>query len=702
MEDKYLNTEDIEEITAARLYPLIKSFFENLTAVQWHTIRSGDLDIATKSLLGELIVGITEIGVKHFEMMTQNANTEISEDGVLSKMSTIVPQAFAEALETVPQADKESTENFQHLLAKEVVLSIISAQSSDSKTSFGEREHILPPKRLNKMIHFAGRMIRAFISKMNYFSTSTDTSSSSSSSDSDEDTKMLDSRSVPKEYLDQGYKTPTIGPQDSLDSEFLETVKFHIKNAADSFMQNWKKIMSPHYNKEQPQTTEEIEEIARQLTFLVEAKIQCSLERGEVTTPASFAEKCKQSLQNNAGKLKTFFTKQFAKATILRIAKNTRAKFQRKEKVESSESVEELVNDVDLLLQTVKDRNSNEFELFKQISIGKSLEFTQALTDMLNKYAVGDMGPETLPDCFRTAHVNLQVKVFLALMRWWLCTQAESHSQSVMLAILGTQEPQTEPQTQPQTETQTEPQTQPQTETQTETQTQPQTQPQTETQTQPQTQPQTETQTQPQTQPQTETQTETQTQPQTQPQTETQTQPQTQPQTETQTQPQTQPQTETQTQPQTMESIPVVTSQPKPEPFVLDDPVHKAYIKIVLHKLFNRIAKKLKMKCTCVGTQKIHTWLLEEVWGELRDKKLTITPQNLKNLEKYILRDLRNFFGSVETVQVALELQKSTAVKIITQCLTEHLSDTKKKPNAIVRFFTALTKAITKPFRRTT
>lgn len=227
MEDKYLNTEDIEEITAAHIYPVIRSFFENLTAVQWHTIRSGDLDIATKSLLGELIVGITEIGLKHFEMMTQNANTEISED--------VLPQAFAKALEMVPQGDKGSTENLEHLLAKEVVLSIISAQSSDSKTSFGEREHILPPKRLNKMIHFVGRMIRAFIAKMNYFSTSTDTSSSSSSSDSDEDTKMLDSPSVPKEYLDQGYKTPTIGPQDSLDSEFLETVTFHIKNAADNF-----------------------------------------------------------------------------------------------------------------------------------------------------------------------------------------------------------------------------------------------------------------------------------------------------------------------------------------------------------------------------------------------------------------------------------------------------------------------------------
>lgn len=52
-------------------------------------------------------------------------------------------------------------------------------------------------------------------------------------------------------------------------------------------------------------------------------------------------------------------------------------------------------------------------------------------------------------------------------------------------------------------------------------------------------------------------------------------------------------------------------------------------------------------------------------------KKLTITPQNLKNVEKYILRDLRNFFGSVEYVQVALELQKSTAVKTIAHSLTE-------------------------------
>lgn len=80
----------------------------------------------------------------------------------------------------------------------------------------------------------------------------------------------------------------------------------------------------------------------------------------------------------------------------------------------------------------------------------------------------------------------------------------------------------------------------------------------------------------------------------------------------------------------------MMTKDDKPEPFVLDDRVNKAYIKIVLHKLFSRIAKKLKIKCTCVCTPKIHTWLLEEVWGELRDKKkkLTITPQNLKKCGK--------------------------------------------------------------------
>lgn len=594
MEDKYLNTKNIEVVTAAQLYPVIKSFFENLTPMQWHTIRSGDLDIATKSLLGELIVEITEIALKHFQMMTQNANTEISEDSVLSKMRTIVPQAFAQALGTVPQDNKASTEKLEQLLAKEVVLSIKSSQSSDSKTSFEEHKRTIPPKRLNKMIRFAGRMIRGLISKMNYYSTSTDTSSFS---DSEEETKLLDSPSVSKEYLDQGYKRPAMGSQDSFYSEFLKTVKFHIKKAADKFFPILHKTRSPHYNKEQSRTTEEIELLAKELTHLVEAKVQCSVEPGEVITSTSFVEKCKQSLQNNAGKLKTFFAKQFAKSTIVRIAKKTRAKFQRKEKVESSESVEEIVNDVDLLLQTVNDCSSNELELFNQISMGKSLEFTQALTDMLNKYAVGGMAAETLPDCFRTAHVKLQVKVFLALMRWWLSTQAESHSDGVMLAILGT---------------------------------------------------------------------------------------------------------ETTAEAQTSERISVVTSQPKSEPFVLDDPVRKAYIKMVLHKLFSRIAKKLKIKVTCVCTPKIHTWLLEEVWGEIRDKKLTITPQNLKNVEKYILRDLRNFFGSVEYVQVALELQKSTAVKTITRSLTEHLSDAKKKPNGIVRFFTALAKAITKPFRRTT
>lgn len=100
-------------------------------------------------------------------MIAQNANIEVSEETVLDNMGTILPEPLAETLKTDDQGHKDSTENSEELFAKEVVLSVQSAQSADTKTSFTSGgEHIIPPKHLNKIISFGGRIIKAFISMM--------------------------------------------------------------------------------------------------------------------------------------------------------------------------------------------------------------------------------------------------------------------------------------------------------------------------------------------------------------------------------------------------------------------------------------------------------------------------------------------------------------------------------------------------------
>lgn len=47
------------------------------------------------------------------------------------------------------------------------------------------------------------------------------------------------------------------------------------------------------------------------------------------------------------------------------------------------------------------------------------------------------------------------------------------------------------------------------------------------------------------------------------------------------------------------------------------------------------------MACICGCSENIHSWLLEEVWGELQDKELILVQENLQNFKKYILKDLR-------------------------------------------------------------
>ncbi|CAI5662150.1 unnamed protein product [Oreochromis niloticus] len=574
------------ELTTARVHAVIKSFFENMTAERWRSIKSGNPDIATKTLLAEAIIEIIEIASKHFQIISQNANIEVSEEAVLDSMGNILPKPLAEALKTYNRGHEDSTENLEELFAKEVVLSVQSAQSADSKTSLTlEDQHIIPPNQLNKIINFGGRMIKAFISVMKSVGMSSDTVSLT---DSEVDTEILDSQ------LDRQHEILMIGSQGSLNTATLKTTEFVIQKAVAELLPVQDQTEDPEFNKLKSATIEESKQFAKELTRSAEAEIQNSPESDEVITPASFKDKLEQPQKNTLAKIKAFFAKQFAKATILRAVKNIRATFQNTGKDESSESLEQVVHD--FLLQTVKDVSENEtcqLELFKNISMGKSLEFTNQLTEMLDHHASPGMAPETLPDRFRRAYINRKVRVFLGLMRWWFFTQAESQSQSVMLALRGTQSV-TEPQT----------------------------------------------------------------------------------------------------------SVP--TSHPKPDHTVPDASVRKAYIKVILCKLFSRIAKKLNIMCTCGCSENIHSWVLEEVWDQLQDKELIITPQTLKNLEKHILKDLRDVFGSVESVQVALELQKSTAVKLIATSLTEHLSKPKKTPSAIVRFFTALAKAITKPFKRTT
>lgn len=181
-----------------------------------------------------------------------------------------------------------------------------------------------------------------------------------------------------------------IGSQDSLNTANLKTVEFAIKKAVEEFLPILDQPKDPQYNKVQSETTEESELLQSSSLIQLRQRLKMLQRVAKLSLLHHFKRNFKQSLENNSGKIKIFFVKQFGKAAILRIAKNTRAKFLRKGKVESSELLEQLVND------------------------------TQVLTDMLNKYASQGMASETLPDLFRRTYIKRKTKVFLALMRWWL------------------------------------------------------------------------------------------------------------------------------------------------------------------------------------------------------------------------------------------------------------------------------------------
>ncbi|KAL3969607.1 inactive dipeptidyl peptidase 10 [Sarotherodon galilaeus] len=327
-------------------------------------------------------------------------------------------------------------------MVKEVVRSF---QSADSKSAGEERisQRIVPPKRLEEMVNSAVQIIRGFCSKLDCMpSCIRRTTSPDEEPHSSTQVEHLDIKVDLENVLEK---------VDSLKTETSEIVHAAIHEAVNELNEiiDEELIKLAEYS---PLLSDIAEENESFTSSLVNSVVE-DISEGPCGSwsLAQIKEKIQQSLKKAADKIKSFFAKRFAKVMILRTAIQLWSRCHSTPAAKSSESVQKLVGHVNSLIinKETLEKEKNEFKrLQDRLSQGKLLVFTELLTDILHQYTSEGMGPEIVPEQVVMAerqkilHNDLQAKArrFLGLFRWWLNTQAESHSQRVILALLDTQE----------------------------------------------------------------------------------------------------------------------------------------------------------------------------------------------------------------------------------------------------------------------
>ncbi len=444
-------TEEIPEVRVDSVRPLIESFFKRMTEEQWTLLKSGSPDNATKILLADLLLDIITSVSKALLTALGSTHGDVSEELVLSSLGNTLPQSFAEVLD-VHQVRCVSSERLSDLIAKEVAESVNSALSAT--VCFAEPElhqHVTPPGRLNAMLTHVCNMLKEFMAKMKILCTHRPHRQRKSPATSQEELSLEDLESADIDDGCQSSDKPVEPEIPEKTSSEDSSVKETAKSVQDIIMKEVSEIIEPllddvsdsEYELLQSESSMEIEVVADEIAQIIE-KVKSS-EKTDMAGPSPKPkEKTKLSMTGVWDKIKSFLAKCFAKAWIHHMVAQLRNKFHKDSKVESRESIQSLMADVDSLLLTEDgeaQQGGNEvcvFRRFENISSGGDLIFTQELSDLLYRHTTDGMVPEMTPAAMY-ADIQNRVRSFLGLMSWWLNTQAGSHSRRMTHALMDTE-----------------------------------------------------------------------------------------------------------------------------------------------------------------------------------------------------------------------------------------------------------------------
>lgn len=379
---------------------LIQAFVEQLTEDQYESLKTGSPNNSTRIQLAKLLIDI----LTSLSKMCKNHNSRMTEKKVIGLLGNSLAQMFATVLKAEEAASSADVETLNRLIGAEVTEMVKSEQSDVSG-------HMIAASRLNMMVEETFKMLQSF----------------EFSQEKDQQNKLQDVKPasvVGHQLVDEREWTEDREPSPA---GFLSRPHSHVGSV---LMEELNGITSPLLQdvpvaQAQVVISQTSEEMKVVLADLTEHKV-----------------KSRRAFKSAMAKVKTFFTKTFAKALIHCKVAELKADHQSVPQVESKTSLQMLAENIDTLLNSLQSKGvRQESECLFSCD---DPNFTGQLFDVIHKGVIETEDNETAMEARLVldpdhgsieADIRDKMNKFLVLTSWWMNTQLGSCCERVMITL---------------------------------------------------------------------------------------------------------------------------------------------------------------------------------------------------------------------------------------------------------------------------
>lgn len=409
-----------EELKIDTVRPLVQSFIERIKGDQWRGLASGSPDDATKILMAELFLEMISTLTKSTALTSRDQ----AESGqrALSRLDASLPQSLSQALGIPDQANDASLKSLTELIQQEVRENLDSALSSSVHGS----QYVTPTSRLNAMVSHAAEVFKKYAAKMKTLF------SPGRRNQREEEGSVKKDEGDAEDMCESPDKPQDVSSGDSAKSQMSESIQEELQRELSEIITPLlDDVPNSECKRLQSETSAEIRTVAADVASLLSDKKKNKLPFGVVRK-----------------KIKSCFSRCFAKVWICRMLAQLERKHPEHIDAEISESVESFIDELtsqflDGENQQVSLNKDPAIVLFNNISGDKVLVFTKALSDFIYRHSL----PEPVPDSFlrtrrlpvRPSHAEVysdiwsKARIFMVLMKWFMRTQVKGLSERVNL-----------------------------------------------------------------------------------------------------------------------------------------------------------------------------------------------------------------------------------------------------------------------------
>lgn len=380
----------------------LEAFVEQLTEDQYESLTTGSPNNSTKIQLAKMLIDI----LTSMSKMCKKHHPDTSEEQVRALLGTRLAQVFAGVLSLREAASSADVKSLCDLISKEVAK---MAKSNDS----GVSGHITSPGRLDMIVQQMAKMLQTFAAEIK----NTNLSQKKRRQLKVEDVDSTPALRGDREMVDS--KTSAEGRGSRLTSPVKSALLEELNSITSPLLQD---VPEAQAEVVYLQTSKEMKAI---LADLKEHKV-----------------KNRRAFKSALLKVKTFFSKSFAKALIHCKVAELKAVLQTAPKVENQTSLQMLAQNVDTLLNSL--HTEGERQESQCLFSCDDPTFSGLLFNLIHRGVTENEEYETAMETkvvLATEEGSIEADIrdkmnkFMVLTSWWINTQLGSCCERVMITL---------------------------------------------------------------------------------------------------------------------------------------------------------------------------------------------------------------------------------------------------------------------------